>query len=162
MATLRPCSSSQHEQVTTPWSITVTVARPLVRKFRRSCRAAKRRSEFRKVVGNASRNVCEKLGRRAPDYFKKRKDLRGWTPKRIDSYNCRTIRDSTSYSRHAYAAAWDFFATPPGVVPPGGVWEPDNPVPAWFAREFTKRGFTWGAKWARADIPHIEWSSNTV
>ena len=85
-----------------------------------------------------------------------------WKPKRIDSYNCRQIRGSSSWSRHAYACAWDFFATGPSVPPPGGVWKPTNTFRENFGKCFTDLGFTWGAQWARADWPHIEWSGSTV
>ncbi len=81
-----------------------------------------------------------------------------WRPLRIDSYNYRTIRDSAEPSLHGWPLAWDFFATPPNVPPPGGVWTPDDGVPADFAACFTRRGFTWGATWARKDVPHIEWA----
>lgn len=80
-----------------------------------------------------------------------------WRPQRIDSYNARPIRGSTKWSMHAYALAWDFFATPPSMPPPGGVWTPLNPVPPEFAACFTRRGFRWGATFKRVDLPHIEW-----
>ena len=81
-----------------------------------------------------------------------------WKPQRIDSYACRDVRGSTAKSLHAYGLAWDFFATPPNVPPPGGVWTPDNGLPTAFARCFTERGFTWGATFTRKDAPHIEWA----
>lgn len=81
-----------------------------------------------------------------------------WRPLRIDGYNCRTIRGSDEYSIHAWAMAWDFFATPPGVPPPGGVWTPDNAVRPEFAAAFERYGFTWGATFGRRDVPHIEWA----
>lgn len=81
-----------------------------------------------------------------------------WDPQRIDGYAYRRIRNSLSFSLHSWALAWDFFITPPGVVPPGGVWTPDNPVPDHFARAFERRGFTWGKHWLRKDVPHIEWN----
>lgn len=85
-----------------------------------------------------------------------------WDPKRIDSYNCRTIRGSTAYSRHASGCAWDFFYTGPGVPPPGGVWKPTDTFRYNFALCFTDLGFTWGSEWQRQDWPHIEWSGSTV
>lgn len=88
----------------------------------------------------------------------KRAALLPWRPQRIDSYACRTVRGSTSPSIHGYGLAFDFFATPPNVVPPGGVWTPDNPVPPDFARCFTELGFTWGAEFSRVDLPHLEWA----
>lgn len=86
-----------------------------------------------------------------------------WKPQRIDSYNPRPIRGQDGnvideWSIHSWALAWDFFATPPNVPPPGGVWTPDNPVPAEFAACFTRRGFRWGASFRRKDLPHIEWA----
>lgn len=82
-----------------------------------------------------------------------------WRPQRIDSYNCRPVRGSTSApSLHAYGLAWDFFATPPNVPPPGGVWTPENGVPSEFAAAFTRYGFVWGATFGRPDVPHIEWA----
>ncbi len=81
-----------------------------------------------------------------------------WRPRRCDSYANRPIRGSYNPSLHSYALAWDFFVTPPTKAPPGGVWTPHNAVPANFAGCFTRRGFTWGARWKRRDIPHIEWS----
>jgi hypothetical protein len=81
-----------------------------------------------------------------------------WRPRRIDGYNHRPIRGSAAPSLHGYALAWDFFATPPNVEPPGGVWTPHNALPSDFALCFTRRGFTWGAFWRRKDVPHIEWA----
>lgn len=81
-----------------------------------------------------------------------------WKPKRVDSFAVRQVRGSTTTSLHSYALAWDIFATGPTVPPPGGVWTPDNGVPAAFAAEFVSRGFTWGATWDRQDVPHIEWA----
>lgn len=81
-----------------------------------------------------------------------------WNPRRVDSFNPRTIRGSTALSLHALGLAVDVFATGPGVPPPGGVWTPDNGVPADFAEPFLARGFTWGATWTRRDVPHIEWA----
>lgn len=84
-----------------------------------------------------------------------------WVPKRIDSYNPRPIRGTKdTWSIHAWALAFDFFATRPTEPPPGGVWKPDNTVPPEFAAAFEELGFTWGAKFrSRADYPHIEWAS---
>lgn len=82
-----------------------------------------------------------------------------WTPKRIDSYACRPIRGSSSPSLHSWGLAWDFFATDPGVPPPGGVWKPENTVPETFAQVFIRRGFRWGRNFERQDWPHIEWAS---
>jgi len=96
------------------------------------------------------REACERASRNSR-----------WKPRRIDSYNCRAIRGSTRYSRHAYAAAWDFFDRPWGQ--PVDVWGSANAPPADFARCFEALGFTWGARWtSRKDYPHIEWSANTV
>lgn len=81
-----------------------------------------------------------------------------WTPKRIDSLACRKIRGSSAWSLHAYGLAWDFFATKPGVTPPGGVWTPDNGLERVFAECFENVGFTWGGRWQRKDVPHIEWA----
>ena len=81
-----------------------------------------------------------------------------WVPRRIDAYACRNIRDSDEWSIHSWAMAWDFFATPPGIPPPGGVWTPDNGVPPEFAAAFVRYGFTWGANFQRRDVPHIEWA----
>lgn len=85
-----------------------------------------------------------------------------WAVRRIDSYVCRPVRGGSVYSRHAYAAAWDFFSTPPEVEPPGGVWTPDDPVPAGFARHFEDLGFRWGRWLPRRDDPHIEWPDDEV
>jgi hypothetical protein len=81
-----------------------------------------------------------------------------WNPLRIDSFAPRSIRGSTAVSMHAYGLAWDFFATPPNVVPPGGVWTPDNAVPRSFAEVFKSYGFRWGGEFKRVDLPHIEWA----
>lgn len=80
-----------------------------------------------------------------------------WQPQRIDSFNNRPIRNALSLSLHSWALAFDFFITPPGVVPPGGVWTPTNAVPPHFAACFERRGFYWGARFRRRDVPHIEW-----
>lgn len=84
-------------------------------------------------------------------------DVPEWRPQRCDSYVCRKIRGGTDHSLHSYGLAHDWFATPPNVPPPGGVWTPDNGVPISFARPFLERGFTWGATFERIDVPHIEW-----
>ncbi|MFY9588655.1 MAG: M15 family metallopeptidase [Actinomycetota bacterium] len=81
----------------------------------------------------------------------------GWKPKRIDSYACRSIRGSSSTSLHSHGLAWDFFATDPGVVPPGGVWKPLNTVPTEFAAAFESFDFYWGRRFSRQDWPHIEY-----
>lgn len=81
-----------------------------------------------------------------------------WVPQRVDGYNPRPIRGTTgTWSLHAWALGWDFFATSEGIPPPGGVWKPDNPLPAEFARHFTRLGFRWGRFFTRQDWPHIEW-----
>jgi hypothetical protein len=79
-----------------------------------------------------------------------------WTPKRVDSYACRTIRGSSARSLHSWGLAWDFFATDPGVTPPGGVWKPANTVTPDFAACFERLGFTWGRNFSRQDWPHLE------
>lgn len=81
-----------------------------------------------------------------------------WRPRRVDSHNVRLIRGSQSLSLHSFGLAWDIFATPWPVPPPGGVWTPDDPVPRPFAAVFEKHGFTWGGRWKRVDQPHIEWA----
>ena len=82
----------------------------------------------------------------------------GFHPRRIDSYACRNVRGSDSTSLHAWALAWDFFATDEGIPPPGGVWKPDVTVTPEFARHFVHRGFKWGRWFTRQDWPHLEWS----
>lgn len=92
-----------------------------------------------------------------------------WVPQRIDSYVPRAIRGvdtsggwklgDPGTSRHSWAVAFDFFATPADVPPPGGVWTPDNPVPDAFGQVFESRGWSWGKRWRRTDIPHIEYSA---
>lgn len=82
-----------------------------------------------------------------------------WAPLRIDGFVCRNIRDSDEWSIHSWAMAWDFFATPPDVPPPGGVWTPHNGVPPSFAAAFERFGFSWGANFTRQDVPHIEWAA---
>jgi hypothetical protein len=81
-----------------------------------------------------------------------------WTPQRIDSLAVRKIRGGTSFSLHSWGLAFDFFATPRNVDPPGGVWKPDNHVTSAFAKPFEDHGFTWGRRWEREDWPHIEWA----
>lgn len=116
--------------ITTPWGIKVACHRLIVDVFLDACQEAH--------------------------------DTVTWQPRRIDSYNPRPIRgtendDDPQWSLHAWALAFDFFATPPGIPPPGGVWTPDDAVPATFAACFTRRGFRWGATFKRRDVPHIEW-----
>lgn len=82
-----------------------------------------------------------------------------WQPRRIDSYNNRPTRGGTDPSTHAHALAGDFFSTPPGVTPPGGVWTPDDPPDAAFVDAFERWGFTWGGRWRRLDLPHFEWAT---
>lgn len=81
-----------------------------------------------------------------------------WRPRRIDSLSVRQIRGGSGWSLHSWPLAWDFFATGPGVPPPGGVWTPVNGVPDDFGRAFEALGFTWGKRWNRMDVPHIEWA----
>ena len=81
-----------------------------------------------------------------------------WKPKRIDSYAKRRIRGGSGWSLHSWPLAWDIFATGPNVPPPGGVWDPDNGVPEDFGKAFEDLGFTWGKRWDRVDVPHIEWA----
>ena len=81
-----------------------------------------------------------------------------WAPRRVDSYNCRNVRGSSSTSLHSYGLAWDFFATDDHVPPPGGVWKPENTVPYEFAYCFIRQGFKWGRYFNRQDWPHIEWA----
>lgn len=81
-----------------------------------------------------------------------------WRPQRTDSYNERPIRGSDSWSLHSWAIAWDIFATPADIPPPGGVWTPTDQMPPPFVKAFTDRGFTWGGHWTRRDTPHMQWS----
>ena len=78
-------------------------------------------------------------------------------PLRIDSYNCRRIAGTTSWSLHARGLAWDVFRTPPGVEPPGGVYTPTAALHPAFVAAFEAAGFTWGGRWRRPDRPHFEW-----
>lgn len=117
---------------TTPWGPKVSIHPQILAPFKAACEEAHRVSD--------------------------------WVPLRIDSFNPRPIRgedgdDPDEWSLHAFALAFDFFATPPGVPPPGGVWTPDDEMPADFAGCFVKRGFRWGATFKRRDTPHIEWPS---
>jgi hypothetical protein len=80
-----------------------------------------------------------------------------WEPARTDSYACRNVRGSSSPSLHSWALAVDAFATTEGTPPPGGVWKPDDPLPAAFARHFIRLGFRWGRFFTRQDWPHLEW-----
>lgn len=113
------------------------------------------------VVVKTPWGIAVRVHRLLAERFKlacERADQRSaWKPHRIDGYACRDIRGSTSTSLHSYAIAWDFFATDPGVPPPGGVWKPDNTVPDDFAAPFIELGFRWGRYFSRQDWPHIEW-----
>lgn len=81
-----------------------------------------------------------------------------WVPKRIDSYNKRPIRGGSEWSLHSWALAWDFFSSPPGVPPPGGVWAATSAPDAAFRNAFAAFGFRLGANYSgRKDYPHIEW-----
>lgn len=79
-------------------------------------------------------------------------------PKRIDSYNCRRIAGSSSWSLHAWGLAFDIFRTPPGVPPPGGVYTPTLALHPAFIDAFEDHGWRWGGRWARPDRPHFEWN----
>lgn len=80
-----------------------------------------------------------------------------WKPRRIDSYNCRTIRGSSAYSLHAYGLAWDFFDRP--YPQPVDVWGPANAPDLTFRNAFKRLGFSAGADFVtRVDYPHIEWA----
>jgi hypothetical protein len=79
-----------------------------------------------------------------------------WKPKRIDSFNDRPIRGSTTWSNHAWALAWDFFDT----ANPADVWGAANAPDNAFREAFRRGGFYCGADYRdRKDYPHIEWSS---
>ena len=133
-----PCDASRLTSYTTPWGLTVTVNKAVERRFREACNKAFNKSKWRRRTGR-----------------------KGWVPKRIDSYNCRQIRGSSSWSRHAYGAAWDFFDRP--WPEPVDVWGNDNSPPEWFANCFKQYGFTWGGDWqSRPDFPHLEWSGSSV
>lgn len=122
----------------TPWGTRVTINRALEKRFDEACDRA-----------------VEKNARR------KRKGKSTWVPKRSDSYVCRAIRGSTAWSRHAYGAACDWFNRP--YPEPVDVWGNTNSPPRWWARCFTKLGFSWGGTWiSRKDYPHIEWSTGYV
>lgn len=83
----------------------------------------------------------------------------GWRPQRIDNYVVRNIAGTSTPSLHGYGLAFDFFATGPGVVPPGGVYTPQNAVTPAFAACFIEQGFFWGRNFRRRpDVPHIEWA----
>lgn len=79
-----------------------------------------------------------------------------WTPRRIDSYNYRLVRGSTSASLHGWALAWDFFDRP--YPEPVDVWGPKNAPDKAFRDAFATHGFALGADFhTRQDWPHIEW-----
>lgn len=83
-----------------------------------------------------------------------------WRPHRIDSYADRPIRGGTEWSLHSYGLAWDFFASDPGVPPPGGVWAETSAPPPAFRNAFAAKGFRLGANYSsRKDYPHIEWAA---
>lgn len=79
-------------------------------------------------------------------------------PLRIDSYSCRRIAGTSSWSLHSWPLAFDAFMTPPGVAPPGGVWTPDDALDPVLVSTFERRGWTWGGRWGRRDTPHFEWA----
>ncbi|MDQ3914363.1 MAG: M15 family metallopeptidase [Actinomycetota bacterium] len=81
---------------------------------------------------------------------------------RIDSFNCRVIAGTSTLSNHGRGAAWDIFATDPGVPPPGGVFQPDDTFGRDFAACFTDLGFRWGGEFDRPDDPHMEWPGEFV
>lgn len=89
-------------------------------------------------------------------------DRSDWTPRRIDGFVNRPIRGMKTPSMHSWGLAWDFFETPPGVVPKGGVWDPvpEESMDLHFASAFLGLGFTWGATWSRKDEPHFEWGGS--
>ena len=133
-----PCDRDRLTSYKTPWGLTVTVNKAVLPRFKKACEKAHAKSKWRRRTGR-----------------------KGWTPRRIDSYNCRQIRGSSAWSRHAYGAAWDFFDKP--WPEPVDVWGDGNSPPAWFARVFEQHGFTWGGRWTtRPDYPHVEWRTSTV
>lgn len=140
IATERCAQPHELTRFETPWEtskgvpIVVTVHKSLIGRFRLACHRAARYSG----AGRADQID------------------------RIDSFNCRSIRGSSTISNHGRGAAFDFFTTDPGVPPPGGVWTPDNTFGENFARCFTDLGFTWGRQWDRRDDPHLEWRAGIV
>lgn len=144
MATMHPCTPSELTTYQTPWKknkdeyCVVTINKALLPKFKRACEKAHSKNKWRKRLGRST-------------YY----------PRRVDSYNCRKIRGSSAWSRHASGAAFDFFNKP--YPEPVDVWGNTNSPPEWFANCFKKEGFTWGGDWTgRPDFPHIEWSSSVV
>lgn len=136
--TLTRCVPQDHVRVDNPWGLTIVTHRALKERLKRAIDNVERKNKRRAVAGRST-----------------------WSPERCDGYNCRQIRGSTAWSRHAYAAANDWFDLPLPQVP--DIWGPKNAPPRWWAREFTKLGFSWGGNWtSRKDYPHIEWPSNWV
>lgn len=81
-----------------------------------------------------------------------------WRPRRIDGFNLRTIRGTSTPSLHSYGLAWDFFNKP--FPQPVDVWGQTNAPPAGFRAAFRSQGFFLGADFSgRKDIPHIEWAT---
>jgi len=80
-----------------------------------------------------------------------------WTPRRVDSYACRTIRGSTAMSLHSYGLAWDWFNL--ALPQPVDVWGPVNAPDRDFRAVFKQAGFSLGSEFtSRQDYPHIEWA----
>lgn len=86
-------------------------------------------------------------------------DLAHLRPRRVDGYVPRMIAGTSSWSLHAYGLAVDIFRTPPGVVPPGGVWTPRDQLHQEFVAVWELAGWTWGGRWRRRDTPHFEWAT---
>lgn len=85
-----------------------------------------------------------------------------FVPHRMDSFNPRLIRGSTTeISPHAYGLAVDTFVTPYPNAPPGGVWTPPeldtDEYHAW-QQVWARWGFRLGSTFTRRDTPHIEWA----
>lgn len=122
----------------TIWGTTITINKALLPRWRQAEKRAEAKAAKKRLRKRAS-----------------------YRPRRTDSYNCRPIRGSSSWSRHAYGAAVDMFNRP--YPEPVDVWGNGNSPPRWFVRPFKKLGFSWGGDWiSRKDYPHLEWSSSTV
>lgn len=81
-----------------------------------------------------------------------------WKPRRIDSFNYRPVRGSSSPSLHGFACAWDFFDRP--YPEPVDVWGAANAPTRDFREAFKAFGFALGAEFtSRPDVPHIEWAA---
>lgn len=79
----------------------------------------------------------------------------GYVPREVQTYACRRIAGSSTWSHHAWALAVDFDPADNAYGrDPAGTLVGSHPE---FIRAFERVGFVWGGRWSTPDPMHFEW-----